>query len=64
MTHLGLKIVCGAGFAMMEAMLVMAATLQKFKFAPSPAHQGMPQAEPRITLRPAAVNVTLRHRRT
>lgn len=52
----------GTGFAMMEAMLVTAAALQKFKFEPSTAQQAMPQAQPRITLRPASVNVMLRHR--
>ena len=47
------------GFAMMEAMLVTAAALQKFKFEPSTPNQQMPLAQPRITLRPAAVNVRL-----
>lgn len=48
-----------SGFAMMEAMLVTAAALQKFQFQPSPRDAKMPQAQPRITLRPTKVNVQL-----
>lgn len=50
------------GFAMMEAMLVTAAALQKFTFEPSSPSENMPQAQPRITLRPAAVRLLLKHR--
>ncbi|KAL3147617.1 hypothetical protein ABBQ38_014667 [Trebouxia sp. C0009 RCD-2024] len=52
----------GTGFAMMEAMLVTAAALQKFQFQPNPRGAKMPQAQPRITLRPTAVSVRLSHR--
>ena len=51
-----------SGFAMMEAMLVTAAALQKFKFQPNPTDAKMPQAQPRITLRPTTVSVQLVHR--
>ena len=52
-----------AGFAMMEAMLVLAAALQKFEFVAG-TDQPFPEATPRITLRPAAVEVMLRTRLT
>lgn len=44
---------------MMEAMLVTAAALQRFTIKPTSQTQSMPKAEPRITLRPAAVEVLL-----
>ena len=44
---------------MMEAMLVLAAALQKFEFV-ADTEQPFPEATPRITLRPAAVKVLLR----
>ena len=50
------------GFAMMEAMLVTAAALQKFTFQPPPGESKIPQAQPRITLRPAAVKLLLQTR--
>ena len=46
---------------MMEAMLVLAAALQKFEFVAG-TEQPFPEATPRITLRPAAVKVLLRTR--
>ena len=49
------------GFAMMEAMLVLAAALQKFEFGVA-SEQAFPEATPRITLRPAAVELVLRPR--
>lgn len=52
----------GAGFAMMEAVLVMAAVLQRFRLVPLPG-AGMAEAEPRITLRPKAVKLILRQRK-
>ncbi|DBA77753.1 TPA: hypothetical protein ACH3X2_008443 [Trebouxia sp. C0005] len=52
----------GTGFAMMEAMLVTSAALQKFVFEPTSPSQGMPEAQPRITLRPIAVEVALKLR--
>ena len=51
-----------AGFAMMEAMLVTSAALQKFVFEPTSPDLGMPEAQPRITLRPTAVEVALKLR--
>lgn len=50
-----------AGFAMMEAMLVLAAGLQKYEFI-TDASALFPEATPRITLRPAAVQIVLRPR--
>lgn len=52
----------GTGFAMMEAMLVTSAALQKFVFEPISPNQGMPEAQPRITLRPTVVKVALKLR--
>ena len=49
------------GFAMMEAMLVLAAALQNIEFGVA-SEQAFPQATPRITLRPAAVELVLRPR--
>jgi cytochrome P450 len=54
----------GAGFAMMEALLVMAAVLQRFELVGLPNERGrLPNAEPRITLRPERVRLILRARK-
>ncbi len=45
-----------AGFAMLEAVVVLASVLQRFRLAPVPG-AAFPAAEPRITLRPAAVEL-------
>ncbi|CAK0782573.1 hypothetical protein CVIRNUC_005785 [Coccomyxa viridis] len=44
----------GTGFAMMEALLVLAAILQRVQLRTVPG-EGFPSADPRITLRPAKV---------
>jgi len=44
------------GFAMLEAVVVLASVLQRFRLAPVPG-AAFPAAEPRITLRPAAVEL-------
>jgi len=44
----------GTGFAMMEALLVLACILQKVQLSPVPGN-AFPSADPRITLRPSEV---------
>ncbi len=41
---------------MLEAVVVLASVLQRFRLAPVPG-AAFPAAEPRITLRPAAVDL-------
>ncbi len=41
---------------MLEAVVVLASVLQRFRLAPVPS-AAFPAAEPRITLRPAAVDL-------
>jgi hypothetical protein len=73
-THARLRIPCkmhhnarrsnciGTGFALMEAVLVLASILQRYRLVP--LDRGLfPLAEPRITLRPAAVRLRLLNRR-
>jgi len=45
----------GTGFAMMEAMLVVAAVLQRYQLSPPSPGAPFPQPKPLITLRPEAV---------
>ena len=61
----GQRVCIGAGFAMTEAVLVLAAVLQRFELCPVlGSKQGaLPEAEPRITLRPKQVRIMLRGRR-
>ena len=60
----GQRVCIGTGFAMMEAVLVLAAILQKFELKKLPGWKGrFPVAEPKITLRPQQVKVLLRARR-
>jgi len=47
---------------MLEAMLVTAAALQKYSFEPRSSSEQMPAPQPRITLRPAAVEVVIKLR--
>ncbi len=47
---------------MMEALIVLAAVLQRFEVLPLPGRQ-FPAAEPRITLRPGPVKLFLKPRR-
>ena len=51
-----------AGFAVIEALIVLAAVLQHFEVQPLPGTD-FPAAEPRITLRPGPVKLFLRPRR-
>ncbi|KAK9842342.1 hypothetical protein WJX81_007701 [Elliptochloris bilobata] len=46
----------GTGFAMLEAVVVLASMLQRFRLSPLPG-AAFPAAEPRITLRPSAVEL-------
>lgn len=50
-----------AGFAMMEAVLVLAAVLRSWRLEPLPGAT-FPAAQPQITLRPAEVRLVLRRR--
>jgi cytochrome P450 len=60
----GQRVCIGTGFAMMEAILVLAMIVQKFELVKLPGSKpGLPEAEPRITLRPKAVRLMLRRRR-
>lgn len=61
----GQRVCIGAGFAMTEAVLVLAALLQRFELCPVPGSKkgAMPEAEPRITLRPKEVRIMLRARK-
>lgn len=60
----GQRVCIGTGFAMMEAILVLALIVQKFELVKIPGSKpGLPEAEPRITLRPKAVRLMLRKRR-
>jgi cytochrome P450 len=60
----GQRVCIGTGFAMMEAILVLALILQKFELVKLPGSKpGFPDAEPRITLRPKEVRLILRRRR-
>jgi len=51
----------GTGFAMMEAVLVMASILQKYKLIALPGSNA-PTPVPRITLRPSEVRLIMRRR--
>ncbi|PRW32625.1 cytochrome p450 isoform A [Chlorella sorokiniana] len=51
----------GTGFAMMEAVLVLAAVLRSWRLEPLPGAK-FPAAQPQITLRPAEVRLLLRRR--
>ena len=51
----------GTGFALVEAVLVVAAVLQRFELRLPPG-QGLPKPEALLTLRPAAFQVDLRAR--
>ncbi|KAL4425407.1 hypothetical protein ABPG75_009423 [Micractinium tetrahymenae] len=51
----------GTGFAMTEAILVLAAVLDRFRLHPLPG-AAFPEAQPQITLRPASVPLLLRRR--
>jgi hypothetical protein len=46
---------------MMEAVLVLASVLQQYQLQPLPG-AAFPEAQPQITLRPAAVRLLLRRR--
>lgn len=46
---------------MMEAVLVLAAVLQRYRLQPLPG-AAFPTAQPQITLRPEAVRLLLRRR--
>jgi cytochrome P450 len=59
----GPRVCVGAGFAMMEAVLVLALILSRFELAPPARGAAFPAAAPRITLRPAAVRLAIRRRR-
>lgn len=60
----GQRVCIGAGFAIMEAILVLALIVQNFELVKLPGSKpGLPEAEPRITLRPKAVRLILRKRR-
>jgi cytochrome P450 len=59
----GPRVCVGAGFAMMEAVLVLALILSRFELAPPARGAPFPAAAPRITLRPAAVRLAIRRRR-
>lgn len=52
-------LLCSAGFAMTEAVLMLAAILQQFSLSPGGAGGQFPAVDPRITLRPKDVFVTL-----
>ncbi len=56
-----LPIMCAAGFAMMEAVLVLATVLARYQLDPLPG-ASFPQPVPQITLRPACVRLLLRKR--
>jgi len=45
----------GTGFAMMEAILVIASVVQRYRLEPSSSSRAFPQPKPLITLRPEAV---------
>jgi len=49
----------GTGFAMMEAILVVAAILQRFELTPAPGAPAFPAAKPLLTLRPDAVRLRI-----
>lgn len=51
----------GTGFAMTEAILVLATVLDRFRLQPLPG-AAFPEAQPQITLRPASVPLLLRRR--
>ena len=50
-----------AGFAMLEAVLVVASILQQYRLEPLPGAP-FPAARPQITLRPDSVRLLLRRR--
>jgi cytochrome P450 len=54
----------GTGFAMTEAVLVLAMMLQRYELPPVTPTAGFPRAKPLLTLRPEAVSLRLLRRRT
>ena len=58
----GPRVCIGAGFAMLEGVLVLASLLRSWELLPPAAGAPFPAAAPRITLRPAAVPLRLRPR--
>ncbi|KAG1680799.1 hypothetical protein FOA52_008132 [Chlamydomonas sp. UWO 241] len=52
----------GTGFAMMEAILVIASLVQRYRLSPSPDSPGFPEPKPMITLRPEAVPLSISRR--
>lgn len=60
----GQRVCIGTGFAMMEAILVLSLIVQKYELVRVPGSKpGLPDAEPRITLRPKEVRLLLRRRK-
>jgi cytochrome P450 len=59
----GPRVCIGAGFALMEGVLVLAAALSAFTFEPVNGGATFPSAAARITLRPESVRLRLRRRR-
>ena len=54
----------GAGFATMEALVVVAIILQGYELVPLPGmRNALPEADPKITLRPKEVRLILRRRK-
>lgn len=49
----------GTGFAMMEAVLVVAAAVQRYRLSPPAPGAPFPEAKPQITLRPGEVTLRL-----
>lgn len=57
-TLFAINLVC-TGFAMMEAILVVASVLQRYKLKPVSSRPDFPKPKPLITLRPEAVHISI-----